>query len=232
MEDLEDDWWLGNEPDDTHPLAATAKERIDLVDATDHPCPRFPAGRKPGAAGSRRIGQFVLRRDSDENLAPSRDSAMSIRMLPDEFRTQGGAFGGAGRAEPSLFAGEGDEVFIPTGVASDARETSLGKAAPEKAFDGLRYDPPQRAEGPLEPLFIFPGEPVEELVKNGVEGGPLGASGAVEFRYVDRGNRWFHIRRSVKERTNLYSGKRKSGEVPLSLCRMAPSSNRFLSPAP
>jgi hypothetical protein len=54
MEDLEDDWWLGNEPDDTHPLAATAKERIDLVDATDHPCPRFPAGRKPGAAGSRR----------------------------------------------------------------------------------------------------------------------------------------------------------------------------------
>jgi hypothetical protein len=80
MEDLEDDWWLGNEPDDTHPLAATAKERIDLVDATDHPCPRFPAGRKPGAAGSRRIGQFVLRRDSDENLAPSRDSAMSIQI--------------------------------------------------------------------------------------------------------------------------------------------------------
>jgi len=26
-------------------------------------------------------------------------------LLPDEFRPQGGAFGGAGRAEPSLFAG-------------------------------------------------------------------------------------------------------------------------------
>jgi len=31
MEDLEDDGWLGNEPDDTHPLAATAKKRVDLV---------------------------------------------------------------------------------------------------------------------------------------------------------------------------------------------------------
>jgi hypothetical protein len=52
-------------------------------------------------------------------------------LLPDEFRPQGAAFSGAGRAEPSLFAGEGDEVFVPTGVASDARETALGKAAPE-----------------------------------------------------------------------------------------------------
>lgn len=35
IEDLEDDWWLGTKPDDTHSLAATAKERIDLVDSTD-----------------------------------------------------------------------------------------------------------------------------------------------------------------------------------------------------
>jgi hypothetical protein len=27
MEDLEDDGWLGNEPDDTHPLAATTEKR-------------------------------------------------------------------------------------------------------------------------------------------------------------------------------------------------------------
>jgi hypothetical protein len=30
-------------------------------------------------------GQFVLRRDSDENLAPSRDSAMSIRISDDSM---------------------------------------------------------------------------------------------------------------------------------------------------
>ena len=30
-------------------------------------------------------GQFVLRRDSDEDLAPSRDSAMSIRISDDSM---------------------------------------------------------------------------------------------------------------------------------------------------
>ena len=71
-------------------------------------------------------------------------------LLPDEFRLQSGAFGGAGRTEPPLLAGECDEVFVPAGVAPDVREAALGKAAAEKAFDGLRDDPPQRAEGPLE----------------------------------------------------------------------------------
>jgi hypothetical protein len=80
MEDLEDDGWLGNEPDDTHPLAATTEKRIDFIDATDQPCPRFPAGRKPGAVGSRRIGRFILRRDLDEDLAPSRDPAVGVRV--------------------------------------------------------------------------------------------------------------------------------------------------------
>jgi hypothetical protein len=72
MEDLEDDGWLGNEPDDAHPLAATAEKRIDLVDASDELGPRFPAGRKPGPVGLRRIGRVALRRDLDEDLAPSR----------------------------------------------------------------------------------------------------------------------------------------------------------------
>jgi hypothetical protein len=82
VEDFSDDGWLCNEPDDTHPLAATAKERIDLVDASDELGPRFPAGRMPGAVGSRRIGRLVLRRDLDEDLALTRDSAMSIRICP------------------------------------------------------------------------------------------------------------------------------------------------------
>jgi hypothetical protein len=51
--------------------------------------------------------------------------------LPDEFHPQGGAFGAAGGAEPLLFAGEGDEVFVSADVAPDAREAALGKAAPE-----------------------------------------------------------------------------------------------------
>jgi hypothetical protein len=80
MEDLEDDGWLGNEPDDTHPLAATTEERIDLVDAADKARPRFPAGRKPGTVGSRRIGRLVLRRDLDEDLAPACDSSVGVRV--------------------------------------------------------------------------------------------------------------------------------------------------------
>jgi len=54
--------------------AATAEKRIDLVDAADKARPRFPAGRKPGPVGSRRIGQLVLRRDLDEDLAPAATS--------------------------------------------------------------------------------------------------------------------------------------------------------------
>ena len=71
--------------------------------------------------------------------------------------------------ESPLLAGKGDEVFIPAGVAPDAREAALGKAAAEKAFDGLRDDPPQWAVCPFETVFVFPGEAVEKLVKNGVE---------------------------------------------------------------
>ena len=52
-------------------------------------------------------------------------------LLPDEFHPQSGAFGAAGGAEPSLFAGEGDEIFVSADVAPDAREAALGKAAPE-----------------------------------------------------------------------------------------------------
>ena len=58
-------------------------------------------------------------------------------LLPDEFRPQGGAFGGAGGAEPPLLAGEGDEIFIPAGVAPDARETALREAAPEESLYGF-----------------------------------------------------------------------------------------------
>jgi len=81
MEDLEDDGWLGDEPDDTHPLAATTEERIDLVDAADEVRPRFPADRKPGTVGSRRrIVRPVLRRDLDEDLAPACDSSVGVRV--------------------------------------------------------------------------------------------------------------------------------------------------------
>jgi hypothetical protein len=82
MEDLEDDGWLGNEPDDAHPLAATAEKRIDLVDASDELGPRFPAGRKPGPVGLRRIGRVVLQRYREEDFAPACDPAMSIRVCP------------------------------------------------------------------------------------------------------------------------------------------------------
>jgi hypothetical protein len=102
-------------------------------------------------------------------------------LLPDEFGPQGGALGGAGGAESPLPAGEGDETFVSACVAPYTREAAFGKAAPEKALDRFRDDPPQGAEGPLEALFVFPGESVKELLKNGVEGGPLGAPGSVEL---------------------------------------------------
>jgi hypothetical protein len=63
-------------------------------------------------------------------------------LLPDEFHPQAGAYGAAGGAEPSLFAVEGDEIFVSAVVAPDAREAALGKAAPEKALDGFRDDSP------------------------------------------------------------------------------------------
>jgi hypothetical protein len=80
MEDLEDDRWLGNEPDDTHPLAATAEKRVDLVDASDELGPRFPADRKPGTVRSRRIGRLVLRRYREEDFAPACDSTVGVRV--------------------------------------------------------------------------------------------------------------------------------------------------------
>jgi len=106
-------------------------------------------------------------------------------LLPDELGPEGGAFGGTGRAKTSLLAGKGDEIFIPAGIAPDARESVLGKAAVQESLDVLRDDPTQRTEGPLEPVFVFPGEAVEILMKDSVEGGPLGPPGAVEFRFID-----------------------------------------------
>jgi hypothetical protein len=37
-------------------------------------------GRKPGTVGSRRIGRLVLRRDPDEDLAPTCDSSVGVRV--------------------------------------------------------------------------------------------------------------------------------------------------------
>jgi len=79
VKDFADDRGLGDEPHDAHPFAATAQKRVDLVDAADEARPRFPAGRKPGTVGSRRIGRLVLRRDLDEDLAPKCDSAVGVR---------------------------------------------------------------------------------------------------------------------------------------------------------
>jgi hypothetical protein len=106
-------------------------------------------------------------------------------LLPDKLGPEGGALGGTRRAKTSLLAGKGDEIFIPAGIAPDARESVLGKAAVQKSPDGLRDDPTQRTEGPLEPAFVFPGEAVEIMIKDSVEGGSLGPPGAVEFRCID-----------------------------------------------
>jgi hypothetical protein len=100
-------------------------------------------------------------------------------------RIPAGSLDGTGRAKSSLLAGKGDEIFIPAGIAPDARESDLGKAAIRESLDGLRNDPAQRTEGPLEPVFVFLGEAVEIMVKDSVERGPLGSPGAVEFRFID-----------------------------------------------
>ncbi|MBW6505101.1 hypothetical protein K0B90_12655 [bacterium] len=61
----------------------------------------------------------------------------------------------------------------------DPREAALGKTASEEPLDRLRDDVPQRTEVPLEPPFVLAGEPVEELVEDGMKWGSLGAAGAV-----------------------------------------------------
>ena len=80
-----------------------------------------------------------------------------------------------------MLTGEGDEIFVSACIAPDARESALGKPAVQKSLDGLRDDPTHRTEGLLEPVFVFPGEVVEIMMKDSVEGGPLGMPGAVEF---------------------------------------------------
>ena len=62
-----------------------------------------------------------------EDEMPVRDGA--DHLLPDELGSEGGALGGTGRAKTSLLAGKGDEIFIPAGIAPDARKSALGKAA-------------------------------------------------------------------------------------------------------
>jgi hypothetical protein len=71
--DLADDGGLGDEAHDAHPLAAMASEGIDLVDATNQACLRFPAGRKSDTIGSRRLGRLVPRRNlGKSSMAPYR----------------------------------------------------------------------------------------------------------------------------------------------------------------
>lgn len=69
-------------------------------------------------------------------------------------------------------------ILLPQGHSSGStsytRESALGKATVEKSLYGLRDDPTQRTEGPIEPVFIFPGEAVEIMVKDSVEGGRSG----------------------------------------------------------
>ena len=102
-----------------------------------------------------------------EDVMPVRDGA--DHLLPDELSPEGGALGGTRRAKTSLLAGKGDEIFIPVGVAPDACEAALGKAAIQESLDGLRDDPTHRTEGPLEPVDVFPGKTVEIMVKDSVE---------------------------------------------------------------
>jgi hypothetical protein len=81
--------------------------------------------------------------------------------------------------------GEGDEILVSACVAPDSRESALGKAAVQKSLDGLRDDPTHRTEGLLEPVFVFPGEVVEIMMKDSVEEGPLGMPEAVDFRLTE-----------------------------------------------
>jgi len=96
VENLADDMCLGDEPYDAHSLAARAQERVHLVDATNQARPRFPAGRKPGTIGFRRIVRLVLRRNLDESLASVSDSAMSIRVCPVVMDELGSPVGDVG----------------------------------------------------------------------------------------------------------------------------------------
>jgi hypothetical protein len=67
-------------------------------------------------------------------------------------------------------------------------ETAVRPEGPRGSQDMQVWMPIQKLPGcldPLEPVFVFPGEAVEILVKDSVEGGPLGPPGAVKFRFID-----------------------------------------------
>ena len=67
-------------------------------------------------------------------------------LLPDELSPEGGSLGRTGGAKTTLLAGKGDEIFIPAGVAPDACEAALGKAAVQKRKPVNRYG--ERTEEP------------------------------------------------------------------------------------
>jgi hypothetical protein len=83
-EDLAEDRGLGDEARDPHPLAATAKERIDLVDATDQPCPRFPADRKHPAFVARFQLDLLLRMAEARGIAELRGMLPELRERVEE----------------------------------------------------------------------------------------------------------------------------------------------------
>ena len=95
-------------------------------------------------------------------------------------RSTPGSRSPGGRRTPTLLRDRGRFPWQGSGVS----RKSFVPPFPHP-FDGLRDDPTQRTEGPLEPVLVFPGEAVEIMVKDSIEGGPLGTPRAVEFRLIE-----------------------------------------------
>jgi hypothetical protein len=67
-------------------------------------------------------------------------------MLFEKFGPQNGALGRTRRAETALLAGKCDEILYAARITPNAREATLGKAAPEEPLDCFRDNRPQRSE--------------------------------------------------------------------------------------
>jgi hypothetical protein len=98
---------------------------------------------------------------------PVRDRAN--HFFTDELGPERRTLRGARRTEAPLLARECDEELGAARVAPDPREAALGETTSEEPLDRLRDDVPQRTEVPLEPLFVLAGEPIEELVEDGID---------------------------------------------------------------
>ena len=103
--------------------------------------------------------------------------------LDEVLSGERGGAGGAGRAEPSAAAGEGEQALGASGIESNPGETSFVPSAVQVGIGGCADDWEPGSIDRGEAVVIDGGEGFEVTVDDLVEGGGPGAPRAVDGRH-------------------------------------------------